>query len=72
MTDNPTPIDGPVKDSPFHPEFGLPDTYRLRALRYAEIHGVEAAVQAFNLGGRWTIYRWRARYARWTHGETGA
>lgn len=55
-------VDKPVPGSPFHPAYGAPDTFRLRVLRYAEIHGVKAARQAFDIRGNGTIYAWRKRY----------
>lgn len=44
---------------PFHPAYGLPDSFRAAAVRAAQEHGAAAAAAAFNVA-RATIYRWRA------------
>ena len=46
--------------SPFssHPAYGHLDELRLRALAYADTHGVSAAANHFSIG-RQSIYNWR-------------
>lgn len=46
--------------SPFssHPAYGHPDEFRLRALAYADTHGVSAAALHFSIS-RQSIYNWR-------------
>ena len=45
--------------SPFHPDYGLPQDYRLRVLRTAEQTSPAQAAEIHNIGLS-TIYRWRA------------
>ena len=45
--------------SPFHPDYGLPQPYRLRVLRTAEQTSPAEAAEIHNVGVS-TIYKWRA------------
>lgn len=47
--------------SPFHPDYGLTDEYRLRALLYAERTDMRTAAAAYNVGLS-SLYRWRDAY----------
>ena len=45
--------------NPFHPDYGLPQPYRLRVLRTAEQTSPAEAAEVHNVSLS-TIYRWRA------------
>ncbi|CAB4156415.1 hypothetical protein UFOVP1064_12 [uncultured Caudovirales phage] len=47
---------------PFHPDYGLPDVVRLRAVHIAETKGVKAAASECKVALS-TVYRWRNAYA---------
>ena len=48
--------------SPYHPDYGLTNDTRKRALRIAETSGVKAAAAECNVAVS-TVYRWRSDYA---------
>ena len=48
--------------SPYHPNYGLTDDTRIRALLIAETSGVKAAAEELNVAVS-TVYRWRSDYA---------
>lgn len=48
--------------SPYHPDYGLPNDTRIRAVRIAETSGVKAAAAECNVAVS-TVYRWRNAYA---------
>jgi transposase len=43
-----------------HEAYGLPNDHRLTVLAYAQVHGIAAAIERFNVG-KSSIYRWRQR-----------
>lgn len=48
----------PEPPSPFHPDYGLPQTYRLQVLRTAELTSPAQAAETHNVALS-TVYRWR-------------
>lgn len=48
--------------SPYHPDYGLTNDTRIRAVRIAETSGVKAAAAECNVAVS-TVYRWRNAYA---------
>jgi hypothetical protein len=52
----------PRPQSPYHPDYGLTNDTRIRALLIAETSGVKAAAKELNVAVS-TIYRWRSDYA---------
>ena len=42
---------------PYHPDYGLPDTYRSQVVAYVQTHGINLAATEFNLHPS-TVYRW--------------
>lgn len=47
----------PLK-SPYHPSYGLPDLYRLRALAHADTVGMRQAANDFRISTS-TLYCWK-------------
>jgi transposase len=48
--------------SPYHPEYGLPDALRLEALRTADLVSVRMAASMYRVSTT-SIYNWRRAYA---------
>jgi len=55
-------IPPPNNASPFHPDYGLPDVVRLRAVHIAETKGVKPAATMCNVAVS-SVYRWVNAYA---------
>ena len=51
-----------TNQSPYHPEYGLPDDIRREALRTADLVSVRVAASIYRVSMR-SIYNWRRDYA---------
>jgi transposase-like protein len=50
-----------MTDSPYHPDYGLPDDFRQAVIRKAEQDGPRVAAAAFNVALS-TVYKWRREF----------
>ena len=56
-----------MNQSPYHPDYGLPQAYRKEVLIMAEQTNIKAAAEAHNLA-LGTVYKWR-RAMENSHGK---